>query len=193
MQELTLNNPEDFDDVVRNYVRNYGSVEIRIPDWREDLLARATRICGGYSVCHCDMFNVFSYKRFVGAFLEFEASYKPMCDGTLTVLIHGFAGDEKLKITTHAEKSAADTPQLKNTTENASLSFLTVTRWRSSSLSLPPTEQKSPPQYAPHCPFLCTLKTPTMYNFAVHLTIYTFLQVSLSRPSLCRNEVAKIA
>ena len=27
-----------------------------------------------------------------------------MCDGTLTVLIHGFAGDEKLKITTHAEK-----------------------------------------------------------------------------------------
>lgn len=104
LQELTLNNPEDFDDVVRNYVRNYGSVEIRIPDWREDLLARATRICGGYSVGHCDMFNVFSYKRFVGAFLEFEASYKPMCDGTLTVLIHGFAGDEKLKITTHAEK-----------------------------------------------------------------------------------------
>ena len=35
LQELTLNNPEDFDDVVRNYVRNYGSVEIRIPDWRE--------------------------------------------------------------------------------------------------------------------------------------------------------------
>ncbi len=104
LQELTLKNIDDFDDVIRNYVQKYDSVTIRIPDWCEELLAKAIRICGGYSVSHCDMFNIFNYRKFIGAFLEFEASYKPMLDGTLTVLIHGYAKDEKLKISTHSEK-----------------------------------------------------------------------------------------
>lgn len=104
LQELTLNDINDFDDVVRNYVRKIGSVTLNIPDWNEEMLTRAIRICGNYYVERCDMFNIFNYKKVVGALLEFEASYKPMLDGELTVLIHGFAGDEKLKITTHSEK-----------------------------------------------------------------------------------------
>lgn len=104
LQELTLNDMNDFDDVVRNYIACYGSVSIQIPDWRQDMLTKAIRIGGNYSVGHSDMFNVFNYKRFISALLEFEASYKPMLNGELTVLIHGYAVDEKLKITTRREK-----------------------------------------------------------------------------------------
>lgn len=121
LQELTLSDGELFDDVVRNYVSKYGDVTIAIPEWRGDMLRRAHRICGHVSVQNCDMFNIFNYKKLVGAFLEFKASYAPIADGELNVLIHGIAGDEKLKIRLHSQKADGRFTSVEYTDEDAEL------------------------------------------------------------------------
>ncbi len=96
--ELTLVDNNDFDDVVRNYVKNYGEVTIHLPMWDTDLIDRAERICGHENIGHCDMFSVYNYKRVIGALLKFKASREELVDAEFTILIHGKARDERLKI-----------------------------------------------------------------------------------------------
>ena len=98
LQELTLVDPADFNDVVRNYVRKLGEVTIRIPAWDTELLEAAMKISEHTEIGECDMFNVLNYERMVGAFLRFKASYDALGDGEITTFIHGYAGDCKLKI-----------------------------------------------------------------------------------------------
>ena len=45
-----------------------------------------------------EMFSVFCYRRVLEAFLKLKASYEELPDGCITVLIHGRAGEEQLKI-----------------------------------------------------------------------------------------------
>ena len=44
------------------------------------------------------MFNIFRYRRMTDVLLRFKASREELCDGELSLLIHGFAGDERFRI-----------------------------------------------------------------------------------------------
>ena len=56
--------------------------------------------CGsGVSVGCCEMFSILCYRRVLEACLKLKATYCALADGSLTVLIHGRAGDEQLEIT----------------------------------------------------------------------------------------------
>ena len=48
----------------------------------------------GYSMCY----TVLNYTLVTQAFMKLKATYASLCDGELCVLIHGFAGDERLRI-----------------------------------------------------------------------------------------------
>ncbi len=96
--ELLLVDPNDFSDFIRNYVSRHGKVNLHIPAWDSEILDRAAEICENISLSHCDMFNIFNYKRVVSAFLNFSASTTSLADGEITVNIHGYAGDESLLI-----------------------------------------------------------------------------------------------
>lgn len=48
----------------------------------------------GYSMCY----TVLNYALVTKAFMKLKATFAPLCDGDLSVLIHGFAGDERLRI-----------------------------------------------------------------------------------------------
>lgn len=97
--ELTLTNMTDFNDVIRNYIRNYGDVTMDIAAWDTEMIEAAMAICEYTEVGTCDMFNIFNYKKFVGAFLRFKTTLETLADGTLTLFIHGYAGDCKIKLT----------------------------------------------------------------------------------------------
>ncbi len=94
--ELTLCDMSDFNDVIRNYINEYGDVTLDIAAWDKPLIEAAMAVCEGTEIGTCDMFNILNYKRFVGAFLRFKTSFEVIADGTLTLFIHGYAGDCKL-------------------------------------------------------------------------------------------------
>lgn len=99
LQELTLKNIDDFNDVVRNYCAKFGDVSMRVPVWKPELIAAAQKVCEHMEIEGCDHFNIFNYKKVVGAFLKFKAETEKISDGEITVFIHGFAGDCRLKLT----------------------------------------------------------------------------------------------
>lgn len=96
--ELTLADPEDTVDVVRNYVVQRGDVHLSFPVWETDLLARITRFGGGISFDHCEMFNILNYPHVIAALLRFKAKREELGDGELSLFIRGFAGDVSVRI-----------------------------------------------------------------------------------------------
>lgn len=54
--------------------------------------------CEGVDICGCESILVYNFEKVIRAFLKAKAEYQKLCDGELTVLIHGQYGDEKLKI-----------------------------------------------------------------------------------------------
>ena len=98
LQELTLVDPDDLYDVIRNYVRSFGSVTILVPAWDTRTYAAVAKICDGISIEHSEMYNIFNYKKFVSALLKLKASYEVLGDGELTLFIHGYAGDCRLRL-----------------------------------------------------------------------------------------------
>lgn len=99
LSELTLVNNEDFDDVIRNYVNDNENLNLTLPMWDKALIEKAYRICEGVSMGNSEQFTVFNFKKVVGAFLRFKTTLETLGDGQWTVLIHGYAGDERLKVT----------------------------------------------------------------------------------------------
>ena len=77
------------------------------------------RACG-MSLCHVEQLNIFNYANFIEAFLTVKAERMNLCSGTLNVLVHGYAKDEKLAITvdgknvTVAETDATPDVELDN-------------------------------------------------------------------------------
>ena len=47
----------------------------------------------------CEMFTILCYRRVIEACLKLKATYSTLANGTVTVLVHGHAGDENLEIT----------------------------------------------------------------------------------------------
>lgn len=99
LRELTLCDMSDFNDVIRNYIRDFGNVTMHIAAWDTATIEAAMAICEHTEIGTCDMFNVFNYKKFVGAFLRFKTSFDTLADGVLKLFIHGYAGDCKICLT----------------------------------------------------------------------------------------------
>ena len=62
--------------------------------YREEL----TRIAEGVSVGHMASFNVLCYRAVIEAFLALKLSYTSLPDGEMTLLIHGYAKDERIRV-----------------------------------------------------------------------------------------------
>ncbi len=98
LQELTLVDPADLADVVRNYIAQNGSAHITLPGWDTETAAALMKFCGGISLNHCEMFNILRYRHMTDVLLRFKAGRETLGDGELTLLIHGYAGDEAFRI-----------------------------------------------------------------------------------------------
>ncbi len=69
-----------------------------VAPFEEDKLKFFTENADGFNIDGCEMILVYSFEKVIGAYLKAKASYAKLCDGELTVLIHGKYGDEKLLI-----------------------------------------------------------------------------------------------
>jgi len=98
LQELTLVDENDFNDVVRNYIRHHGKVSMHFAAWETDHMEKAAAIGSAPTMDYSDMYSILNYKKVVSAFLKYKASYTDLADGEIAVKINGFAKEEKLLI-----------------------------------------------------------------------------------------------
>ncbi len=99
LEELTLIDMDDFGDVIRNFIRQNGSVHVKFPSYDLPLLKKIAPLCDSLDMSNAEMFNVLNYRNVIEAFLRLKAAAEPLPDGSVCVLIHGWAKDEQLKIT----------------------------------------------------------------------------------------------
>ena len=74
-------------------------VSIVVPPFKPGYRAALEPYCSGVATGCCEMFSILCYRRVLEATLKLKASYARLAEGSMTVLIHGRAGDEQLEIT----------------------------------------------------------------------------------------------
>ncbi len=69
-----------------------------VAPFEEDKLKFFTENADGFNIDGCEMILVYNFEKVIRAYLNAKASYAKLCDGEITVLIHGKYGDENLRI-----------------------------------------------------------------------------------------------
>ncbi|MBE6616847.1 MAG: GNAT family N-acetyltransferase [Ruminococcaceae bacterium] len=108
INELTLTDIKYFDSVIHAFAQMHGDINLGIPAWNTELFEAALRVGDSPSINESYMLSVFNYKKVVGTLLKLKASLEPLQDGAVTVLIHGYAGDCKLKLSVVDGKSSVE-------------------------------------------------------------------------------------
>ncbi|MCI8387790.1 MAG: GNAT family N-acetyltransferase [Clostridiales bacterium] len=98
MNELTLANNDDFNDVARNYVSERGKMSIKLPAYDIELISKAQAICDHLSVTNDQNYTIFNFKKVVGAYLKLKAVTTGLIDGSLGVEVNGYARKERFGI-----------------------------------------------------------------------------------------------
>ncbi len=75
------------------------ALTVRLPAFADGYIRRLAPIAEGGNVGYSTCCTVLNYALVTEAFFKLKATYAPLVDGDLSVLIHGFAGDERLHIT----------------------------------------------------------------------------------------------
>lgn len=73
-------------------------LKLKVPEHAAEMKALLTSVAESVSLVHTENYSVFHYQKVVRACLNLRCAVSPVCDGEITVKIHGFAGEEKLRI-----------------------------------------------------------------------------------------------
>lgn len=100
VHEIVLTEGVELPDAV---VALYGTLgtafTLTLPPFRPDYIRSLYRICESYEVVTDKSFCVLNYRAVLDAFASLKLTYTSVPDGALTLLIHGRAGDERLRLT----------------------------------------------------------------------------------------------
>ena len=81
---------------------------IKLPEHSNEMCDLLTATAESCSLVHTENYSIFHYEKVVRACMNLRCAISPVCDGEITLLIHGFAGDEKLRITVRAGKATVE-------------------------------------------------------------------------------------
>lgn len=98
LHELTLADNRDFNDVIRNYIAQNGSVTLPLPAYETELISAAEKLCGGLGVHNNQNYTIFHFRKVVSAYLKVKAATVGLIDGALTFRVRGIAGEETFRI-----------------------------------------------------------------------------------------------
>ncbi len=74
-------------------------INLELPLYEKDYIEYLSQVAEGHSIDHSSSLTVLNWKRFVKAYFELKASYTPLCDGSVSFLIHGYKKDEAFTLT----------------------------------------------------------------------------------------------
>jgi len=91
IQELVLADEADMHSFLRAWFRAYQPRRVGLTAGLRETarIERLRRICESMAIRATDMFRVFNFRRVIGAFLAFKATYMPLSDGVWTAAIGG--------------------------------------------------------------------------------------------------------
>ena len=79
-------------------------LKIKVPQHAKEIAALLTATAESVSLVHTENYSVFNYEKVVRACMELRCAISPVCDGDIAIKIHGFAGDEALRIVVRGGK-----------------------------------------------------------------------------------------
>lgn len=96
--EIKVVDKNEFTDFIIAFLQQIGngSVGLALPEHQRDYIDAVALLAEGYNVNSAMTFSVLDYKAVSDAFFRLRTTYSVPADGELTMLIHGFAKDEKL-------------------------------------------------------------------------------------------------
>ena len=110
MSELRLAEGADLMNVIRTvYALLDSSYTVNVPAYQSEFIAALSPIAEGTAIHSSMMFNILNYAAAVEAFMALKLTYAELPDGCITLRIHGFAGDETLRITVKEGKHTVET------------------------------------------------------------------------------------
>ena len=106
VSELDVISPEYYEKALKAIFENTEEWDLEFPTapFETEKIEFFDRTCEGVEICGCEAMLVYDFEKVIRAFLNAKASYQKLCDGEMTVLIHGKYGDEKLKIKSENNK-----------------------------------------------------------------------------------------
>lgn len=98
--EIKVVHPEEFMPLLVALfdTRAGESLKIRLPAYQATYLDALAHVAEGVQVGASMSYTVLDYRKVIQAFFQLRATYDTLPDGCLTLLIHGFAGDEALRL-----------------------------------------------------------------------------------------------
>lgn len=90
-------------------VKGADSTGINVPPFDTELCDFMAKNCGGLSIGTPEMINIFNFGRFIEAFLAVKASRMKLCEGELTLLIHGMKRDERITVAVDGDNNVTVT------------------------------------------------------------------------------------
>lgn len=86
------------DAVVALYGMAGATLTVTLPPFRPDYIRSLYRVCESYELVTDKSFCVLNYRAVLEAFARLKLTYISVPDGALSLLIHGRAGDERLRL-----------------------------------------------------------------------------------------------
>lgn len=110
LSEVQTTRPEDFMGVLRTVSALLeGGVTIRLPLHETEAVAALTPVAESFSLGCSMQYHVLQYRTVVEAFLDLKLIDTPLPDGEVSYLIHGFMGDERIRIRVENGRGCAET------------------------------------------------------------------------------------
>ncbi len=100
INELRLRDLSDMPMLIKAAFELSGGERLRIdlPRYERSYCDAVYPYYEGYSATHAERVNVLSYRNVIDALLALKASARALCPGSVVLSIHGYAGDERIKI-----------------------------------------------------------------------------------------------
>lgn len=101
ISEIQLVDDGDFLNFIAGFYdfQKSNSLEVVIPEFKQDYISKLCSFAESYRIDLNKSYNVLNYRNVISATAKLKATYSNIPNGETVILIHGMAGDEKLKIT----------------------------------------------------------------------------------------------
>ena len=109
LSELRLVDNSDLMGLVRSvYAYRDKGFTVGLPSYETEQVKAISLIAEGIAVHPSMMYLILNYAATVEAFMALKLTYTTLPDGELTLLIHGHAGDERIRIAVKEEKHTVE-------------------------------------------------------------------------------------
>ena len=98
MSEVYAKEPALLADFVRAAMEQRSKLTVSLSPLQEDYISVLAPLCDDIQIVCNHMFTVFNFRKVIYAFMLLKQTYATLPDGEMRVLVHGRAGDERLRI-----------------------------------------------------------------------------------------------